>query len=281
MEFKELLFGTAGIPVTTNAPNTENGIKRVQELGLGGMELEFVRNVGISAEKAPEIKKIAEKENVLLTCHGSYFINLNAIERDKIEDSKKRLLHAARIANACGAYSVCFHAGFYLKMDEEEVFDKIKKELKEVVQKLKNEGNDIWIRPETTGKKSQFGTLEEILRLSKEIEQVMPCIDFSHLHARSNGKLNSFEEFSDILEKVEKILGKEGLHNLHCHVSGIAYGEKGEKHHLNLKNSDLKYEELCKAWKEFNCKGIIISESPNIEGDALLLQETYKKIKSK
>lgn len=36
----------------------------------------------------------------------------------------------------------------------------------------------MWIRPETTGKASQWGEYEEIIRLSKEFEQVLPCIDF-------------------------------------------------------------------------------------------------------
>ena len=57
----------------------------------------------------------------------------------------------------------------------------------------------------------------------------MPCIDFAHFHARTNGKYNTYGEFSEILEKIEKKLGKKGLENMHIHITGIAYGEKGEK----------------------------------------------------
>ena len=103
----------------------------------------------------------------------------------------------------------------------------------------------------------------------------MPCVDFAHLHARSNGKNNSYKEFCSILESIEKKLGKKGLENMHIHLTGIAYGEKGEKHHLNLKESDLKYRELIKALKDFKVKGVAISESPNIEEDALLVQKIY------
>lgn len=280
MKFKELLFGTAGIPLSTSPYNTENGISRVRELKLGAMELEFVRKVNVSKEKAPEIRKIAEKENVALTCHGSYYINLNSLEKKKISDSKKRILLAAEIANACGAYSLTFHAAYYMKMEKEKVYENTKNALKEITEKLHSQGNKIWVRPETTGKGTQFGSLEEILKLSEELEGVLPCIDFAHIHARTR-KLNSFEEFSEILEKVEKSLGKKALREMHCHVSGINYGKKGERNHLNLKQSDFKYTELCKALKEFKCKGIVISESPNIEGDALLLQESYGKTSSK
>ena len=85
----------------------------MHELGLDAMELEFVRNVNINENKAPEIKKIAEKENVILTCHGQYYVNLNAEIEEKIEASKNRIMHAAKIAYLCGAYSVCFHAALY------------------------------------------------------------------------------------------------------------------------------------------------------------------------
>ena len=61
---KELLFGTAGIPIATMPRETVNGIKTVRELGLDAMELEFVQSINISKEKAPEIKKAAEESKI-------------------------------------------------------------------------------------------------------------------------------------------------------------------------------------------------------------------------
>ena len=78
---------------------------------------------------------------------------------------------------------------------------------------------------------------------------------------------------------VEKYLGKEGLREMHIHLSGINYSEKGEKNHLILEESDMNYKELLKVWKEFKIKGVVISESPNIEGDALLMQKTFSSFK--
>ncbi|HJN57292.1 MAG: deoxyribonuclease IV [Candidatus Woesearchaeota archaeon] len=272
---KKLLFGTAGIPISSKGSTTAEGINGVRELDLDAMELEFVRSVNISKEKAPEVRKSAEQNNVILTCHAPYYINLNSLEKAKLKASIYRILSSARIANLCGAWSVTFHAGFYQKSTKEEAFKRIKNSIKEISEKLKEEGNNIWIRPETTGKETQFGNINEILKLSQEFSNVMPCIDFAHLHARSNGKNNSYKEFCSILESIEKKLGKKGLENMHIHLTGIAYGEKGEKHHLNLKESDLKYRELIKALKDFKVKGVVISESPNIEEDALLVQKIY------
>lgn len=276
MRFDKLLFGTPGIP--SNAVNTLDGIKKVSALNLDAMELEFVQKVNINKEKAVEVKKLAQEKNVVLTCHGQYFVNLNAKEKEKLEMSNHLILSAAKRAFECSAFSITWHMAFYLKMEKETVYNNVKKMLSIIVKKLQDEGINIWLRPETTGKHSQFGTLEEILRLSSELEQIMPCIDFSHLHARANGKMNSFDEFKQVLSMVESHLGREALNQMHCHVSGINYNEKGERNHLPLKESDMNYMDLLKAFKEFKCKGVVISESPNIEEDALLLKKAYSRI---
>ncbi|MFA5358088.1 MAG: TIM barrel protein [archaeon] len=275
---EKLLFGTAGIPISTKNGTTSNGIRQIHKLALGAMELEFVHSVNLTEEKAVEVKKVSEAENVRLTCHGQYYINLNAVEKEKVEASIERVLHAARIADLAGASSMVFHAGFYLKDSPAQTYSNIKKQMERIVSELKSESNKITIRAETTGKGSQFGSLDEILSLSSEIENVLPCIDFSHLHARSNGKMNSEAEFRQILEKSEKVLGKSFLKNLHCHVSGINYTAKGERNHMVLEESDFNYKALLLALKEFNCAGIVICESPNLEGDALLLKKTFEKI---
>ena len=275
---KELVFGTAGVPLSAEPRTTIDGIKHARNLGLGAMELEFVRSINITKEKAPEVRKTADDNNIILTCHAPYFINLNSLEKEKIKASIQRILNSARIANLCGCYSVCFHAGFYMKQEPKSVYATIKDNLKEIVSALKKENNNIWIRPETTGKETQFGNMDEILQLSQELDNVMPCVDFAHFHARTNGKYNTYKEFASILEAIEKKLGRKGLENMHMHITGIAYGPKGEKNHLNLKESDLKYEELAKALKDFKVKGVAISESPNIESDALLMQRVYNKL---
>jgi len=65
---------------------------------------------------------------------------------------------------------------------------------------------------------------------------------------------------------------------MHIHIAGIEYGEKGEIRHLNLKDSDLNYKDLMKAFKDFKLKGVVVSESPNIEKDALMTKKIYEKL---
>jgi len=269
-----LLFGTAGIPHSARTQSTIDGIKRIAELGLGCMEIEFVYGVKMGEAGARLVAEAASKEGVKLSAHAPYFINFNSHEIEKIRASQSRLLQTARIGSICGADSITFHTAFYLGDPPEKAYDTVRKYLAEVTAQLKRENNRVWIRPEIMGKPSQFGTIEEILNLSTELERVAPCIDFSHWHARTGG-FASYPEFASILEQVKERLGRAALDNVHIHVSGIAYGKKGELKHLNLQESDFQYTDLLKALKEYDAKGFVTCESPNLEEDALLLQATY------
>ena len=274
----QLLFGTGGAPLSAKPRSTEAGIERIAELGLGCMEVEFVYGVKMSENSAVSIGKLASDKGITLTVHGPYYINLNAVEPEKIAASKERILHSARVASLLGAKSVTFHAAFYLKSSPEETYAAVKKHMEEVLNILRREGNKVVISPEVTGKPSQFGSIEELLQLGNELEGLAPCIDFSHWHART-GKANSYREFTDVLDMVETKLGRKALDNMHIHVSGIEYGAKGERKHLMLQESDLRYTELLQALKDHKAKGMVICESaPDLERDALLLQKTYREL---
>ena len=67
---KKLLFGTAGTPMSSSERSSISGIKRVRELGLESMELEFVRGVRMSEATAQEVGETAKQEDVMLTAHA-------------------------------------------------------------------------------------------------------------------------------------------------------------------------------------------------------------------
>lgn len=273
--FNCLLFGTAGIPISTQKPSsTVNGIRRIRELGLDCMEIEFVHGVNMEEKTALEVIQVATENGIKLSVHAPYFINLNAVEKKKINDSRQRILRSARICAICGASDIVLHAGFYLKNPPDRVYKAIAKQLKELSDILRAENSGVMLRVEVSGKDSQFGSLTEVLSLSTELNGVAPCIDFAHQHAKT-GKDNTYDEFVIILKRVKKRLGRQGLDNLHLHVSGIEYTNKGERKHLNLEQSDFNYIELLRALKDFDVKGRVICESPNLEGDAILLKKMY------
>lgn len=279
LKYDSLLFGSAGVPLSAKARNSLAGIERSAELGLTCMEIEFVQGVKMSPEAAAPVKKIAEKNNIRLSSHAPYFINLNSPEEDKLEASKQRILQSLRITQLCGGDAVVFHAGNYMGRSPHETYEQIKKSLMEVINQAEKEGILLWLLPEVTGKHSQFGTIDEVLSLSRELRRVAPCIDVAHWHARTT-MFNSYKEFCSCLEQVRKDLGAAALFNMHFHVSGIKYSKAGELRHLNLRDEecDFNYYELVKALKDYRVKGMVICESPNLEEDAKLLQETYSSL---
>ena len=268
----KLNFITAGMPLITGNKGYSTALEILKEMDLDGLELEFVHGVRISDSN----KDIVKNSNLVKTIHAPFYINLNSKEPEKIDASVQRIVETARVAHQIGAFSITYHAAFYMGKSKEDVYNQVKTQTKIITDILKSEGINVWIRPETTGKATQWGDLEEIINLSKEFEEVLPCVDFAHLHARYNGISNTYDEFCRIFEKIGKELDdKNPLENFHAHIAGIVYGDKGEKHHLNLDDSDMNYKDLIRAFKSFDVKGAIVCESPNIETDCKIMKNYY------
>lgn len=268
----KLNFLTAGIPLS--AKDYSQGFEVLTDYGLDGLEMEFVRGVRMSKTSFETVKD--KSKEFVITAHGPFYINLNSKEQEKVDASILRIIDTAKMTSDVGGYSITYHAAFYLDEDKDVVFKKVVERTSEIISVLEKENINIWVRPETTGKATQWGDIDEIINLSKEFKQVLPCVDFSHIHARNVGAYNTYDEFCEILEKIETGLGRYALDNFHGHLAGIEYGAKGEKNHLNLENSDMNYKDLLKALKSFDVKGAIVCESPNIEEDCKLIKEYYK-----
>ncbi len=274
--FDKLNFITAGMPLSTGKGGYPSAFEVLKDMELDGMELEFVHGVRMSDEHRKFVNEMSNE--FAITAHGPFYINLNSKEKEKIDASVQRIIDTASVAEQAGAFSITYHAAFYMGADKETVYNKVKTQTKRIIDVLDREKINVWVRPETTGKATQWGDLDEIIRLSKEFEKVLPCIDFSHLHARSAGEYNTYDEFSRVMEKLGTEVGQYALDNFHGHLAGIEYTAKGEKNHLNLENSDMNYKELLKVLKEFGVKGALVCESPNIEGDCKLLKDYYYSI---
>lgn len=273
----ELKFLTAGMPLKTDKKiGYSDAFKVLENMNLDGIEVEFVQGVRMSENSQKLVKEASKK--FTFTAHGPYYINLNAREQEKIDASITRIVDTATVANKFGGYSITYHAAFYLGNDKEVVFKRVVEQTSKIIAILEKENNKIWIRPETTGKGTQWGDVDEIVRLSKEFNQVLPCVDFAHVHARSGGGFNTYDDFCSILEKIGTELGDVALNNFHAHLAGIAYSDKGEKNHLPLQDSDMNYKDLLKAMKKFDIKGAVVCESPNIEDDCKLIKEYYKSL---
>ena len=263
-------IGPAGVPLSSRSDTTQAGIERVAELGLNLMEVEFVQGVKMRPENAKPIKAVAESLGVKLSCHGPYFINLNAIEDVKVMRSRQHILAAAQIAHELGAYIVVFHAGYYLGMEKEKVAAKIKQELGECVSRMEQNGWDVLLGLETTGKHSAWGTIEETATMSREFKNVVPVIDFAHVYARSGGKMKKSADFEAVMKQYDSLKPKL----LHSHFSCIKYSDKGELSHLTMEeSSEPDFKVIAPVLKRRNYDIALVSESPALERDALRMKK--------
>jgi deoxyribonuclease-4 len=278
--FKKLLFGTAGVPLSTPASTTLAALDHIKKLGLDCLEVEFVKGVKMGHETAREIGRKAASLGVRLSVHAPYYINLNSAEQGKRLASQEHLITSARLAQRLGARSLVFHGGYYGQNSPEETYRNIKAALRDIVSILRSEQNTVTLRPETMGKKSQFGSLDEILALCRDVDVLRPCLDFSHVHARERSE-NSYRHFHHILRKIEKKLGRRVLEDMHIHIAGILYGERGEIKHLDLEKSDFNFDAWLKALQDVGAAGMVICESPNLETDALMLKNLYHSYRRK
>jgi len=230
-------------------------------------------------EMAKEVGKIAKELNIRLSVHCPYFVNLCSQEEEKLEASKKRILDSVERAHFMGADVAVFHPGFYGNLTHEQAYEAAKKSCKDLIERMRSRKmDDVGLGLETMGKQSTFGSLEEVIVISKEVKGCVPVVDWAHLNCRSAGGLKKQEDYAKIFDKLKPLK----LKHLHTHATGAEYTQVeirrgNEKHHLTIDAKKPDFEPLVKEILRRKIDITLISESPTLEQDALVLKEMFKK----
>ncbi|MBS3152665.1 TIM barrel protein [Candidatus Woesearchaeota archaeon] len=257
----KILIGSAGL----GSPAIE-GLRLIHSLKLNAAEIEFVRGIYLDTDKAKKIGKEAEKLDISLSIHAPYYINLASEEKSKIVASKKRLFDSCKIGYYLNANYVVFHPAYYGKMSKEDVYELVKYAVLEIQDALNEEGySNVKLCPETTGKISQFGNIDELVKLSKETNCGL-CVDFAHIYARNLGKI----DYDYVCKSIKNIKF------LTAHFTGIVFGPKGERHHKETEPERAK--ELLGYLKKYDINIRIINESPQPVEDALMMKKILEEI---
>jgi len=275
-------FGPAGVPPTFRLIGAKlSDVPRLlQDEGLDAFEYQAVRwgaKPQIKQAEAEKLGESAKKNDVKLSMHGSYFINLSG-KKEVVEASKERLIAAATAADWMGAYVMVFHPGFYGKLEKDFAFKNCVNALKEISLEIKNRGLKVKLGPETMGRKFQVGSIDEIIAINQQVEGTQLVIDWGHLHARNLGGFRKVEDMRVIAEKVEKELGIDALRSMHCHFSAIEFTSQGEKRHRTLdeKRYGPDFSLLAQLIVEFGLHPTIICETPILDIDAKKMKEILK-----
>lgn len=271
----EIYLGPAGLPLSSKGTSTIEGTKRVAELKLNAMEIEFVRSIYLNEKSAVKVGEVAKDLGIRLSLHAPYYINLCSDNKIIVEQSKQRIIKSAKIGEILNADAIAIHSAYYLET-KEKTFEILKENFLEILDKLEELGvSNVKLGIEVMGKESMFGSLDEVIRLCKEInhKQLVPYLDFGHIYVRNNGKIN----YAEIFDKFEQLK----LDHINSHFEGVKFNLKTKKFvdiHTPI-NRHPPFEPLAKEILKRKLSITIISESPILEHDNLKMKAIFEKLK--
>jgi len=277
-------FGPAGVPPMFRLMGATmfDVPQLLQEEGLDAFEYQASRWGGkpqIKQADAQKLGEAAKQNDVRLSMHGSYFINLLG-KKEVAEASKERILAAVTAADWMGAYVVVFHTGFYGKFDRDYALKTSIVELREVSSKMKSMGIKAKLGPETMGRKSQIGGIDEIIEINREVENTQLVVDWGHLHALHQGSFKTVDDMRRVASKIEQELGTQTMRSMHCHFSKIEFGASGEKCHHTLDEAAFgpEFGMLAEVILEFGMHSTMICETPILDVDARKMKEILLRV---
>jgi deoxyribonuclease-4 len=237
-------------------------LEKVRALGLDCLEVTFTYGIRMTEADAERIGDIADRSRIALSVHAPYYINLASEESEKAEASRRRILDSCRLGHRMGAGCVVFHAGFYQKRSAKQTLERIREAVEDLHRVVDRQGWRVRLCPEITGKRSQFGSAEELLALM-EATGCGITVDFSHWFARHGG----CDDYPALLARLPK--------RFHAHFSGIEYGKKGERRHV--RTTETFFRPLAEALIAHRVEVTLVSESPEPWADAVMMRQVLSR----
>lgn len=278
-------FGPAGTGDDFKLRGYKNSLQVPDYLvkkGLDHFEYQCGRGVNIGLDKAALLGQEFKKCSISVSLHAPYYISMSSVDEEKRLNSVNYILQSARAINAMGGDRIVVHTGSCGKITREQALSLATDTMKLAIKALKSENLEhIHICPETMGKMNQLGTLEEVIALCKIDENLIPCIDFGHLNARTLGSVKTKSDYEKILDCIENELGSYRLSVFHSHFSKIEYTDGGEKRHLTFEDTVYgpDYQPLMELIYKKNLSPTFVCESAGTQSeDALKMKNYYKSL---
>lgn len=279
-------FGVAGNSDSFYAAGhkaSEEMPKWLADFGLDAYEYQCGNGVRCGEATAKKIAAKAEENNIIMSVHSPYYINLATPEEEKRAGSINYIMQSAQLVKFLGGDRVVVHSGALGKLSREEALSFAKKTLTLAREELVNAGfENVRLCIETMGKINQLGNLDEVMELCRLDDSFLPCIDFGHLNARTLGGLKDKADFEEIFNTIENRLGKERLESFHSHFSKIEYTKGGEKKHLTFEDEIFgpDFDFVAEILNERDLAPTIICESCGTQAeDAYAMKKMYEAVK--
>ena len=248
-------------------------LRKLHESSIDAYEIGFA--YGVPDNFPEETVKLAKELKIKLSGHIPFFLSWSSEE--KVLKSVEHILRGVRFAARLQTIAVC-HLGYYGAKSFEELKHTIIRGVNNAIN-LAKESHDFSnpvLGIETTGKKSEIGSLNEVLSVVSDLSMdvAVPVIDWAHIFARSNGKFpRNMDDFRLILTRLEDEMG---IKKFYFHGSGIEYKNGHEKKHLSVKTFRPPLPYLFAVLNDAGYNYTLIVESPNAIEDLIWLREVSK-----
>jgi deoxyribonuclease-4 len=273
-----VLFGPAGYPSEARG-NVKRVFQILTEAGVDALEYAAVHGLRTKEDKAELIGQLAKESGISMSLHAAYYISLASKTPRIRESSKDRLVKALKFAPLMNVKRIVFHPGYLGGLTNYEGHVVIRDALRGVWETAGTQGGGAVLAPEIAGKLSAYGSIDQIIKLCQEVDGCIPTIDWAHLYARSQGEVNDKKSYLKILTRFEDELGELFIDNMHFHISGITFTEKGEAAHRPLGGEwgpDIL--PLVEVVRECGYKPTFISESTNPLQGALYAKFLFEEL---
>lgn len=269
-------IGPGGIPLSCKGRTIKDGVIYTRNLELDAIQVQFVRGIRTTEEEALEVGRVAREANVEVHVHAPYYTNL-AGDEPNVERAFEKIIAAGALADAMGAKTLAIHAGLYDDAGSKATHDRVVESMREVVETFKEDGIKVRLGLEVAGKQALFGTIEEVIDVCKAVPGIIPILDFAHIHARTNGGLQTAEDFARVFDLCKDLNLPEYL----IHFTGVLYENGSERHHIPIKKGDLRFEPLVETILDRDLNVTIVSHSPILEHDAMYMKIVLDRVKER
>ncbi len=273
-EVRSSFIVEVGKPAGDDYIYTSTGKEVIDEDDL--LTVLHVPSVGINYMELRAMGKLARILDVRVAVHSQYYIDLICDEEITYR-SLDNIMWSGVVAREIGAELVITHLGPYGDIKKKEAMRRVKKNLQAIVQRFRENGITAIIGVETSGKQELVGTVNEVIAIARDVNGVVPLLNYSHIHSREDGSLKTPEDFKKLFQKIRKYTGTE----IYGHFSGVEYDKGNETRATPIKKGDLKFEPLAEAMLESEEDFVLICDSPLLEHDAMYMKVITERTLSK
>ena len=235
--------------------------------------LQLFWNLANSYSELKMLGELARELDIRLSLHTPYYMDLVS-NGELTEKSLDYIVWGGILANEVDADIVVNHVGLYENLSKKDAMKNVVNNVKH----LKKRYRELKLKPklgfEVSGKQILFGSLDEIISLTKKVKGILPIVNFAHIHARENGSLKEQKDFQVIFEKIEPFMKGD----YYVEFSGVEHENGNELRLTPIKKGDLKFETLATVIYENEYNVTVISCSPLLEHDAAYMRVITERV---